>query len=48
MAQQIDKVFVIKAEVTELDADAFTFSAQKTMYDRKADCRKRQLIFICE
>lgn len=35
MAQQIDKVFVIKAEVTDLDADAFTFSAQKTMYDGK-------------
>jgi len=35
MARQIDRVFVIKAEVHDLDADAFTFSAQKTMYDGK-------------
>lgn len=35
MAQRADNVFVIKAEVHDLDADAFTFSAQKTMYGGK-------------
>jgi hypothetical protein len=35
MAQPNDKVFVIKAEVHELDAHTFTFSAQKTMYGGK-------------
>lgn len=35
MAQRGDNVFVIKAEVHDLDADAFTFSAQKTMYGGK-------------
>ena len=32
---RLTRFFVVKAEVTDLDADALTFSAQKTMYDGK-------------
>jgi hypothetical protein len=35
VAQQAGSAFVIKAEVHDLDADRFAFSAQKTMYGGK-------------